>query len=68
MPSLPLKLVCLTSVLIKAIFTVIYFLIKVVHVPMISFQIVDRLYDFLNEEAEDTTEEASDGEPLAVKT
>ena len=54
--------------LIKAIFTVIYFLIKVVHVPMISFQIVDRLYDFLNEEAEDTTEEASDGEPLAVKT
>lgn len=30
--------------------------------------IVDRLYDFLNEEADDTTEEDGDGEPLAVKT
>jgi len=34
----------------------------------IFFKLVDRLWDFVNDEPEATDEEDGEGEPLAVKT
>ena len=57
----PYFLNILTDVSILRAFLTNFFLVT------FHFQIVDRLWDFVNDEPENSDEEDDEGEPLAVK-